>query len=66
MDQGEVSPHIVGLRSEGVKPRSIALADDLIEMSRPFDIGKLPSGTKNMPYIIKILTGIKRIPEFLA
>lgn len=66
MDQREVVPHRMGLRSEGVKTGCVAVSDELIEICGSLDVGDIGFGMHHFSDIVKIQAGVEHMPQFIA
>ena len=65
VNDGKVVPDVVGLTSEGVKPRSVTLPNNLIKECGALDIRYPGIAVEQIADIIKVPAGIKRIPQGL-
>ena len=65
MDQGEVSPHGVGLTSEAVYTGGVAVADEGIIIGRPPNIREDGLTMQHIFHILEIQTGVEHEGEFL-
>ena len=66
VNDGKVVPDVVRLTSEGVKPRSVTLPNNLIKECGAFDIRYPGIAVEQIADIVKVPAGIKRIPQFIA
>ena len=66
VDQWEVVPHRMWLRSEGVKTGCIAVSDELIEICGSLDVRDICFGMHHFSDVVKIQAGVEHIPQFIA
>ena len=66
VDQWEVVPHRMRLRSEGVKTGCIAVSDELIEICGSLDVRDICFGMHHFSDVVKIQAGVEHIPQFIA
>lgn len=66
VDQREVVPHRMRLRSEGVKTGCIAVSDELIEICGSLDVRDICFGMHHFSDVVKIQAGVEHIPQFIA